>query len=224
MVAVIEERLAAVRRRMAVAADRVDRDPGGVALVAVTKGHPPEVVERAYAAGQRRFGESRAQELTEKFEALPADIDWHFIGPLQRNKVRRVRTAVTLLHSLDRVELAEAWLKGPGRAPPVLLQVHLGGEATKQGFDESEVEAAVDRCEALGVTVRGLMTIPPPANDPDDARPWFRTLRRLRDVVRDAHPEVTELSMGMTGDFEAAIAEGATIIRVGSAIFGPRSR
>lgn len=213
--------LAEVEQRISTACARAGRPRDAVQLVAVSKGHPVEAVQAVYQQGQRVFGESRAQELAGKYHLIEPDATWHFIGPLQRNKVRQVRPAVSLLHSLDRIELAHAWMKGPGQAPPVLLQIKLGGEATKHGFESEEAERALVTCESLGVRVRGLMVIPPPATVPDESRHWFATLRELRDKLD--RPDLVELSMGMSQDFEVAIEEGATIIRVGSAIFGPRT-
>ncbi len=213
--------LSEVEQRISEACDRAGRARDQVQLVAVSKGHPVQAVQAVYQQGQRVFGESRAQELSGKYDVIGPDVVWHFIGPLQRNKVRQVRPAVSLLHSLDRIELAHAWMKGPGQAPPVLLQIKLGAEATKHGFEPGDAERALVVCEALGVRVRGLMAIPPPATDPDEARSWFGTLRELRDQLD--RPDLLELSMGMSQDFEVAIEEGATIIRVGSAIFGART-
>lgn len=213
--------LSEVEQRISDACARAGRPRDQVQLVAVSKGHPVHAVQAVYQQGQRVFGESRAQELSGKYDLIGPEVVWHFIGPLQRNKVRQVRPAVSLLHSLDRIELANAWMKGPGQAPPVLLQIKLGAEATKHGFEPGDAERALVACEALGVRVRGLMAIPPPATDPDEARRWFGTLRELRDQLD--RRDLVELSMGMSQDFEVAIEEGATIIRVGSAIFGART-
>lgn len=209
-----------VTQRIKSACQRSGRDEADVMLVAVSKGHPAASVRSIYDAGHRVFGESRAQELAAKYAELDPDVDWHFIGPLQRNKVRVVRPAVSLLHSLDRIELAEAWMKGPGQAPNVLLQVRMGDEASKHGFVPEDLSAALDQCRRLGVPVVGLMTIPPPPAAPDWNRSWFAKLREARDRLNDR--ELVHLSMGMSDDFEIAIEEGATIIRVGTAIFGER--
>ena len=210
-----------VRGRIAAAAERSRRDPATIRLVAVTKEHTPDQVMGLYDQGQRDFGENRAQELAGKVGAVPGDIRWHFIGPLQRNKVRVVRPAVALLHSLDRLSLAEAWLKGPGMPPPALLQVNVGREPQKHGVDPDEaVETALTVVE-MGVPLVGLMAIAPIVDHPDQARPYFADLRRLRDRIAGFAPAVSELSMGMTDDFEAAVEEGATILRVGRAIFAP---
>jgi PLP dependent protein len=210
--------MAAVAR----AAKRAGRDPDGITVVAVTKNQPFERVVEAYEAGHRDFGENRAQDMAEKAELLPGDVRWHFIGPLQTNKVRLVRPSTALLHSMDRESLASAWLKGSGLPPPVLIQVNLGDEPQKFGVSEEALPALVEHVARLGIEVRGLMAIPPIPGSPEDSRPYFRSLRRLGDLVRAEHPDAGELSMGMSDDFEVAIEEGASIIRVGRAIFGPR--
>lgn len=207
---------------METAAARAGRDVSEITLVAISKAQPLERMRVAYEAGQRDFGENRAQELAAKIDRMPSDVRWHFVGPLQRNKVRVVRPAVVLLHSMDRMTLAGAWMKGPGMPPPALLQVNIGHEPQKHGVDPEEAERAVDEMLDLGVPLVGVMAIPPLAEDADDARPYFVRLREIRDRIRSRHPEITELSMGMTDDFEVAIEEGATMIRVGRAIFGER--
>lgn len=213
-----------VRERMEAAAGRAGRRPDDIRLVVVTKGRTATDIEAVYAEGHRDFGENRAQELAEKSVLLPGDIRWHFVGNLQTNKVRIVRPAVVMLHSLDRLELGEAWMKGIGMPPPALVEVNVGGEASKHGPSPEEAPALVDALVGLGVPVVGLMTIPPPG--PGRARPVFAALRALRDRIAADHPEVVELSMGMSDDFEEAVEEGASIIRVGRAIFeaasGPR--
>ena len=204
------------------ATERAGRDPADLTVVAVSKGQPAEAVARVYESGHRDFGENRAQELAAKAAELPSDIRWHFVGSLQTNKVRSVRPVATLLQSMDRASLARAWVKGMGLPPPALIQVDLAGEPQKGGAAESGVPELVDLCAGLGIEVRGLMAIPPLAEDPDASRPWFRRLRRLAESMRDDYPQMIEISMGMTDDFEVAISEGATMIRVGRAIFGPR--
>jgi len=214
--------LEAVNRAMAGAAQRSGREVKGITLIAVGKTHPLESLLQLYQAGHRDFGENRAAELATKAAAMPPDVRWHFIGPLQRNKVRLVRPVVQLLHSMDRLKLGEAWLKGPGTAPPVLLEVNLANEPQKSGVLVADAPAMADRLVALGLDLRGLMAIPPLMESPGQTRAYFRRLARLRDELAAAHPAVQELSMGMTDDFELAIEEGATMIRVGRAIFGPR--
>jgi pyridoxal phosphate enzyme (YggS family) len=208
----IAERLGAIRARM----------PPGVTLVAVSKTQPAEAIREAYAAGQRDFGENYAQEWREKADALAdlADLRWHFVGGLQTNKVKYLAGRVFLVHAVDREELARELSKRfgqKGATARVLLEVNTGGEATKGGVPPAEAPALAAAVRALpGVDLRGLMCMPPPEDDP---RPHFRVLRELRDRLG-----LAELSMGMSADWEAAIEEGATIVRVGTAIFGARER
>lgn len=211
-----------VRRSMTAAAQRSGRDVDEITLIAVGKTHPVDTLMRLYEAGHRDFGENRAAELAAKAAAMPSDVRWHFIGPLQRNKVRLVRPVVQLLHSMDRLKLGEAWLKGPGSAPPVLLEVNLADEPQKSGVPVADAQAMTDRLVALGIDLRGVMAIPPMVDSPEQTGVFFRRLARLRDQLAAVHPAMRELSMGMSDDFELAIEEGATMIRVGRAIFGPR--
>lgn len=211
-----------VMGRARAAMERSGRDPADLTVVAVTKGQPIEATQEAYESGHRDFGENRAQDLAAKAAQLPADIRWHFIGALQGNKVRLVRPVASLLHSMDRPRLAAAWVKGVGLPPPVLIQVNLAEESQKSGVSGPEALALADECADLGIEVRGLMIIPPLGADAEASRPWFRRLRELGETLRETHPGAVELSMGMTDDFEVAISEGATMIRVGRAIFGPR--
>lgn len=203
-------------------AESVGRDPDQITLVAVGKSHGPEAIRAAYEQGHRDFGENRAQELAAKAAVLPADIRWHFIGPLQRNKVKLVRPIAHLLHSMDRPKLARAWVKEDGRPPPALLQVNIGREPQKAGVEPTDAIAAFHEMSEMGVDLRGLMAIPPMASDPEEIRPFFRRLRELRDELSEATGRALELSMGMTDDFAVAVEEGSTMIRVGRAIFGPR--
>jgi PLP dependent protein len=209
----IETRLAGVRERMARAAERARRNVDDVMLVAVSKTVDAARIEAAIEAGQRVFGENRAQELAQHAAALQAGVEWHFIGRLQRNKVRAIAALVTLWQSVDRADLvAELAKHAPGAR--VLVQVNVGDEAQKGGCAPEATGALVDRARDAGLNVEGLMTVPPADVD---ARPYFASLRTLARRL-----ELDQLSMGMSGDFEAAIEEGATIVRVGSAIFGPR--
>lgn len=210
-----------VRARIAAAAERSGRRAEEVVLVAVTKEHDPVEIMRLHEQGQRDFGENRAQEMAAKIDRLPGDIRWHFIGPLQRNKVRIVRPAVELLHSMDRMSLAESWMKGPGMPPPVLLQVNIGREPQKHGVHPEEAVDVALAMVDMGLPLRGLMAILPIVEDPEDARRFFADLREIRDRIVASAPDVRELSMGMTDDFEVAVEEGATIVRVGRAIFAP---
>jgi pyridoxal phosphate enzyme (YggS family) len=226
----IAVRLAEVRARIDAAARGAGRDPSSVRLVAVSKTFPLEAVREAYAAGQRDFGENRVQEAIEKISAS-SDINarWHLLGHLQTNKARKAAAAFAMVQSVDSVELLlklDGAAADAGRRPELLVQVDLAGEATKHGVSAADVPRileAAERCEAARVV--GLMTLPPIPDTPEDARPWFRKLRELRDGwLRAGVPAdmLNELSMGMSGDFEVAVQEGATIVRVGTAIFGHR--
>lgn len=222
----IAERLALVRERIAQAAVRAGRSPESVRLLAVSKTKPAEMVRAAYEAGQREMGENYVQELTAKAAALSdlSELRWHVIGPLQRNKVKQIVGVAALVHTVDRVELAEEIEKRAGaiaRVVPVLLEVNVSGEASKAGCSPDEAPALAAAVRAMPhVELRGLMTIPPDTEDREEARPFFRRLRELRDRIGGDLPE---LSMGMSHDFEIAIEEGATIVRVGTAIFGARA-
>jgi hypothetical protein len=237
----LEERIAAIRERIAAAARRAGRDPAAVRLIGVTKTHGPEVVAQALAAGLRDFGENRVQEAETKIAALADErerINWHLIGHLQGNKARRAAGLFDCIHSIDSLALAQALDRhagAQGRRIPVLLQVNVSGEESKEGFalagweeytairDAFAQQVAVIR-ELEHLAVCGLMTIAPLAEHPEQARPIFRATRRLRDILAARFPtdDWSQLSMGMTDDFEVAIEEGATLVRVGRAIFGSR--
>lgn len=220
----VRQRLAELSERIAAAAAAADRDVADVTLVAVSKGHEPGAILEAYAAGHRDFGESRGQALAAKAHELPEDIRWHFIGPLQSNKVRIVRPHAVLLHSFDRRSLVGPWLKGLGAPPPALLQVNIGSEPQKAGVEPDRAIETFEEWREQGIDLRGVMAIPPFADDPEETRPFFRQLRALRDDLEARTGERLELSMGMTNDYEVAVAEGSTILRVGTAIFGQRQR
>lgn len=211
-----------VMERVEGALDRSGRTRDSLTVVAVSKTKSVEEILEVYQRGHRDFGENRAQELAEKAPRLPDDIRWHFVGALQSRKARLVRPITHLLHSMDRESLAGAWLKGLGHPPPVLVQVNIGEEPQKSGISPNEIVEAVGWMTDLGLDVRGLMAIPPAPEKPEDSRRYFERMRTLRDQVVVAHPGATQLSMGMTDDFEVAIEEGASIIRVGRAIFGAR--
>jgi pyridoxal phosphate enzyme (YggS family) len=226
----IAERWRAVSARVAAACERAGRAPGDVAIVAVSKTHPAASVRDAAAAGATDFGENYAQELAGKlteFAAapLPGPARWHFIGRLQRNKARLVAGRVALIHAVDSVELAEELARRAGGAvQPILLAINVGGEATKGGVTaESAPQLAAALAGVAGTSLDGLMTMPPPADDPEASRPYFLALRALRDRLTDqlGRP-LPVLSMGMSHDFEVAIACGATHVRIGTAIFGSR--
>lgn len=220
----LADRLAALRGRIAAACGEAGREPGEVELLAVSKTFPAAAVREAYDAGQRAFGESRQQEAAPKIEALPADIRWHFIGSLQRNKVRKVLGGFGWVHSVDSLRLAEYLDRvagEEGRRPGVYLEVNVAGEASKGGFSPDELLAAAESLPALEhLELLGLMAIPPE----EGARGWFARTRELRDRVEARSGlRLPGLSMGMSGDFEDAVREGSTIVRVGSALFGNRS-
>ena len=212
-----------VLSRVEAAAARSHRPPEEITLVAVSKTKTPDEVMTVYEQGHRDFGENRAKEMARKAERLPDDIRWHFVGALQSNKTGLVRGRTHLLHSMDRRSLASAWLKGPGLPPPVLLQVNIGEEAQKSGVPQSEAGEALGWLAEMGLRVVGLMTMPPAPERAEDSRRCFVAMRVLRDRLAARHPELRELSIGMTDDFEVAVEEGASIIRVGRAIFGPRT-
>lgn len=224
----LSARLQQVWNRIAAAAERAGRAPHLLTLVAVSKTVEAATVAAARAAGQVDFGESRAQELAAKAPALAAAqvarVRWHFVGQLQRNKVRDVVGTASVIHSVDRLELAEeiaAVAQRAGRLQRVLVQVNAGEDPAKAGVTVADAPALVARIRALPyVACEGLMTIPPLDGDP---RPVFRALATLRDDLRERFPEVQHLSMGMSGDFETAVEEGATMVRVGEAVFGPRA-
>ncbi|MGV8082497.1 MAG: YggS family pyridoxal phosphate-dependent enzyme [Coriobacteriia bacterium] len=221
----IRERYQAVLRHVADACDAVDRDPEEVLVVAVTKTVGAEAVRQALIAGCNDFGENRVQEFLGKYGLFPT-ARWHFIGTLQTNKVKDVVGRAVLIHSVDSLHLLREIDKRAehvGVKQPVLLQVNVSGEETKHGLEPSEVADVLAEAAALEhADVQGLMTMAP-LGRPEDARPVFRELRELRDSLRATAPDgvkLSELSMGMTNDFRVAVEEGATIVRVGSAIFG----
>lgn len=220
----VGEALASVRARLDAAARAAGRDPQSVRLVAVSKKQPLEKLRAAYAAGQRDFGESYAQELAEKAAALAdlAGLRWHFIGHLQRNKAKLVAPTAALIHALDTGELGRELVKrSAGRTIACLIEVNVGREAQKHGCMPEAVSALATELGAVaGLSFEGLMCIPPAGLAP---RPFFAALRALRDQLAPLAKTPLELSMGMSEDFEAAIAEGSTLVRVGTAIFGPRT-
>lgn len=209
-----------VLERIEAACRRAGRDPAEVTLVAVTKGHDAADVERnVLRHGHRVLGENRAQELRDKRALLPPDVTWHFIGNLQRNKVKYL-SGVAMVHSLTTSRLADALdqqAAKDGRPMSVLIEVNVAGEATKQGVSADEADALARYVRGLShLRLEGVMTMAPYSDDPDAARPVFRAARALRDELG-----LRELSMGMSNDFEVAVEEGATLVRVGTAIFAP---
>ena len=227
--ALVAERIEGVRTRIAQSCRRCGRDPAAVTLVAVGKRQPIDRIEAALAAGQTVFGENQVQEAEEKAALLDPAIEWHMIGPLQSNKSRRAAGLFTVIHSVDRQKIAlrlERDLERLGRTVRAFAQVHLGAEETKHGFAESELRETLRPLADLEhLRIEGLMAIPPWEEDPERARAWFRRLREHRDALAET-PEWRDwagaLSMGMSHDFEVAIEEGATHVRVGTALFGDR--
>ncbi len=217
----IAERVELVRRLIASACLRSGRSPNEVTLIAVTKGFPPEAVREAAAAGIRNFGENRVQEAEAKLPALVdvrAGLTWHMVGHLQTNKVKSALGLFDIIHSVDSLHLAEAISRRALRAVPVFLEVTVAGESGKYGFSLDELPTCHEAIAQLpDIDVRGLMTVAPIAERPEDVRPLFR---RLRGAARSL--DLAQLSMGMSDDFEVAVEEGATHVRIGRAIFGER--
>ena len=232
---VIGKAFALVRERIARAAESMGHDSADVTVVAVTKRHPPGLIDAAHAAGIRHVGENYVQELTGKLESVQhaSDLQWHFIGHLQRNKVKSVVGRVVLIHAVDSVRLAEEIEKHAARmasvgvlsngVQQVLVAVNIAGEEQKSGVPAAEARELVKTIEKLPhVRCTGLMTMPPLGGEPGANRPYFRELAALRDTLATSANPLRHLSMGTSGDFEDAVAEGATLVRVGSTIFGRR--
>ncbi|HEY4241534.1 MAG TPA: YggS family pyridoxal phosphate-dependent enzyme [Kofleriaceae bacterium] len=220
----IAERWRAVRANVDEACARAGRDPATVTIVAVSKHHPASAVREALAAGATDFGENYAQELAGKQAELDLQVRWHFIGRLQSNKAKLVAGKVALVHAVEGLGLAQELGKRAAAVQPILLAVNLGGEATKGGVTgEGALAIAKALVATANIRLDGLMTMPPPAEDPEASRPIFEELRALRDRLRDAlGVPLPVLSMGMSGDYEVAIACGSTHVRIGTAIFGER--
>lgn len=223
----LEERYDMIRRRIVSACERSGRDPRNVTLVAVSKTHPPESVDGLARLGARDFGENKVQEARAKIPLCNGSLRWHGIGHLQTNKVRDAVRLFAMIHAVDSLRLAEEIGKQAvlqSRRMPVLLEVNVAGEGTKFGLKPAEVaEAAVAVNQLSHLELRGLMTMPPYAEDPEASRPFFRRLAELkRDVEQKLGGPLPDLSMGMSGDFAVAIEEGATLVRIGTALFGER--
>jgi pyridoxal phosphate enzyme (YggS family) len=218
--ATIADRIAHVRQRVERAAERARRSPADVTIVAVSKGFPPSAIDQAVVAGIADIGENRVQEATAKIAALRGlPVTWHLVGHLQTNKAKTALELFDIIHSVDSLHLAEALSHRSQRPLPILLEVNVAGEAAKFGFPPAEVAAAAQAVARLPhLDLRGLMTVAPLVSDPETVRPVFRELRRLGDALG-----LRELSMGMTDDFEVAVEEGATLVRIGRAIFGERT-
>ena len=222
------ERLSVVRDHIATAARRAGRRPGDVELVAVSKTHPPEAIRELAEAGQTLFGESRVQEAKAKLALLPGKLRWHFIGHLQKNKIRAALPLFETFHSVDSLEIAQQFQRvaeEDGQRPRVLLEVNVAGESTKFGFSPEAVRSQMEQMVALDrLEIVGLMCMVPFDPEPEKSRPYFAQLRELRDQLEtEAGTGLPQLSMGMSGDYAVAVEEGATIVRVGTAIFGTRA-
>ncbi len=225
----VQENLRAVREKIEAACQRAGRDPKEVTLIAVSKTKPVEMMEEAYAMGQLDFGENKVQEITRKYEELPSKVRWHMIGHLQRNKVKYIVGLVSLIHSVDSFRLAETISQEAVKknvTVPILLEVNVAGEESKYGITCEETITLAEQISKLpNIRIEGLMTIAPYVTDPEENRPVFRKLRQLGVDIKAKNMNnvnVNVLSMGMTGDYEVAIEEGATMVRVGTGIFGER--
>jgi pyridoxal phosphate enzyme (YggS family) len=224
----IAENLARVRGQIAEAAKKSGRSPNDIELVAISKTHEAEKVRAAFDAGQQLFGESRVQEARAKIPLLPSAARWHFVGRLQKNKIRHALQLFELFHSVDSFELARDMnriAEEEGLHPRVLLEVNVAGEGSKIGFAPDALRTQMEALLGLQrLTIEGLMTIPPLAPEPEASRQYFVALRELRDqFAAQFQVNLPQLSMGMSGDFLVAIEEGATLVRVGTAIFGKRT-
>ncbi len=225
----VQEQLNEVRQKIVQACERAGRNPSEVKLIAVSKTKPVSMIEEAIACGQTVFGENKVQELCDKIPQLPANLEWHLIGHLQRNKVKYIVDKVALIHSVDTVRLAKQISQEAikaGVTVQILLEVNVAREESKFGFMEEEVEEAVREIAAFpNIQIVGLMTIAPFVADPEENRIYFKKLHQLCVDINKKNIDnirMSELSMGMTGDYEVAIEEGATMVRVGTGIFGTR--
>jgi len=222
----IRERIEEVRDRIRIACERAGRRPDEVILVAVTKAVPVHLIEEAIEAGVEDIGENRFQEAREKFEEIGRKVRWHMVGHLQRNKVKGAIQIFDVIHSLDRIELAEEIEKrasAEGKVVRCLVQVNVSREPTKFGISEEDLIPFLMKVSELKhLKVEGLMTIAPFLEKAEEARPYFRRLRELKEMAEEEGIYMKHLSMGMTADFEVAVEEGATMVRIGTAIFGPR--
>ncbi|MEZ5387935.1 MAG: YggS family pyridoxal phosphate-dependent enzyme [Prosthecobacter sp.] len=224
----ISDRLHVIRERISAAAARCGRDSAAVDLLAVSKTFPVEAIREAFDAGQMKFGENKVQEVMAKAPQLPNSVEWHLIGRLQSNKVRKILPLARFIHSVGSLDLARDVDRIAGELglfPKIYLEVNLAAESSKHGFSAEGLRASLEELYALRrPEIQGLMCIPPYDEDPEKSRPYFVKLRELRDELEQTGgAPLPLLSMGMSHDFEIAIEEGATIVRVGSAIFGERT-
>jgi pyridoxal phosphate enzyme (YggS family) len=225
----LADNLASIQKRMAAACARAGREPASVALLAISKGMPPERVQAAAACGLTHFGENKVQEARAKIPLCPERLHWHFIGHLQSNKCRDAVQLFEMVQSVDSLALAQEldkWADKQVKSMPILLEINPAGEATKFGFAPAQVLAELEAINALHrLEIQGLMMIAPWTPDPEKARPLFRKLRELKaQCEAKLGAPLPHLSMGMSGDFEVAIEEGATLVRIGTSLFGPRPK
>lgn len=225
----LKENLQEVEEKIKKACENAGRNRGEVTLIAVSKTKPVEMLQEIYDEGVRDFGENKVQELTEKYEVMPEDIKWHMIGHLQRNKVKYIVGKTALIHSVDSLRLAQEISKEAVKKETVvsvLIEVNISQEETKFGISEDEIFQLVEECAKLpNIQIQGLMTVAPPVDNPEENRPFFRKIKQLSvDIMNKNIDNVSMeiLSMGMTNDYTAAIEEGATMVRVGTGIFGAR--
>lgn len=229
MLRLVQEQLKEVREKVIQACERVGRDPSAVKLIAVSKTKPVSMIEEAITCGQKVFGENKVQELCDKIPQLPDDLEWHMIGHLQRNKVKYIIDKAAYIHSVDSIRLAKQIsdeAKKAGVTAKILLEVNVAKEDSKFGFMEEELESAAKEIAGFSnLFIVGLMTIAPFVENPEENRIYFKKLRQLSVDIEEKNIDnirMSELSMGMTGDYEVAIEEGATMVRVGTGIFGTR--
>ncbi len=227
----IAENIAQIRDRIDAACSRSGRNKESVHLIAVSKVKPAELVDAAFEAGQKLFGENYVQEFSDKVTQVKKPITWHFIGALQSNKVKYIKGKVAMIHSVDRLSLAteinKQWSKLDSSID-ILIQINIGNEESKSGCRPADLETLIREAAKLPyINIKGLMCLPPHDDDPERVRPYFTRMKQLSEQIAQLNiPGVTmdELSMGMSGDFEVAIEEGATLVRVGTAIFGARKK
>ncbi len=222
----IKENYRHLLERIAESCRRVGRDPGEVKIIAVSKRFPPETINHAVELGIRELGENRIQEAVEKIPQVKGEVNWHFVGHLQSNKVKEAVQYFSLIHSLDRYSLArelDRRARLEEKKVRALVQVDVAGEETKHGLSPQDLKEFVEEVSRWGtIKIEGLMTMAPFVEDPEEVRPFFRQMRKLRDSVKKPGLELPHLSMGMTNDFTVAVEEGATMVRIGTALFGSR--
>ena len=226
----VAENLAQVQKNINESCNKINRDPNEVTLIAVSKTKPVEMLKEAYDAGARVFGENKVQEIVDKYDQMPSDVKWHMIGHLQRNKVKYIVDKAELIHSVDSLKLAEEISKEALKKNVevnILIEVNVAEEESKFGVSVEETPVLVEEIAKLpGIHIQGLMTIAPYTTDPEENRPVFRTLKKLAVDIKKKNIDnvcMDVLSMGMTGDYQVAVEEGATLVRVGTGIFGERN-